>query len=113
MIVKDNKTLLIFIATLILGVAFFIGYNSIKTNKDFETITKEKEQIEIKLDKYRTYADSVTQLLIIYEDSIVQLNHTKSKIKTVYETRIQNALNPTIFTNDSIIEFLSGKVHCR
>lgn len=111
MITKSK--LILYAAVLVLSAAFFITTCDKKDNTELETLRKENTEIKVKLDKYRVYSDSITQLLIIYEDSIAQLNHTKSKIKTVYEIRTKDVLNPAIFTNDSIIEFLSKKIRCQ
>ena len=103
--------LILYVAVLILSAAFFITTCDKEDNTELETLRKENTEIKVKLDKYRVYSDSITQLLIIYEDSIIQLNHAKPITKNVYETKIKDFRNPSIIDDDLLILFLTEKIY--
>jgi len=102
---------ILYAAVLVLSTAFFITTCDKNDNTELETLRKENTEIKTKLDKYRVYSDSVTQLIIIYEDSIIQLNHVKPVIRKVYEAKIKSFRNPDVVDDDSIVLFLSEKIY--
>ena len=103
--------LILYAAVLILSTAFFITTCHKSDTVDVNALRKENTEIKIKLDKYREYSDSVTDLLIIYEDSIIQLNHAKPVIQKVYEDKIKDFRNPSIVDDDLLILYLSEKIY--
>lgn len=85
------------------------------TNIQHRNITKDLKKDKIKLTNELSKNDSIIKVLNdkikLQNKYYIELLNTKSKINIKYETKFKDISNVNIVSNDSIMRYISSKIH--
>jgi len=89
----------------------FNGIDLYEAKKDRRELIQENDELRKKLTNSNTKLDSLKACIVIYNKQYFELLKSKSNIKIIYDTKLQEVDNRNVVSNDSITKYIASKLH--